>query len=91
MHMVLVVWEDARVLTDGAWSDKQDHKYEPYLVQQVGFLLKKTKKFLHLTEAIAPNHYGPVEQIPRGMVREIHYLNKCSNPGILKVPSTKEL
>lgn len=92
MHqMVLVIWEDARVLTDGAWSDKQDHKYEPYLVRQVGFLLKKTKKFLHLTEAIAPNHYGPVEQIPRGMVREIHYINVVGDPRILKESPTKEL
>lgn len=62
MHqMVLVIWEDARVLTDGAWSDKRDYKYEPYLVHQVGFLLKKTNKYLHITEAVAPNHYGPIE------------------------------
>lgn len=80
--MVLIIWEDARVLTEGAWASKEDHKYEPYLVHQVGFLIKKDKKFIHLTEAIAPEHYGPVEQIPRGMVREIHYLNKSSNPGV---------
>jgi hypothetical protein len=40
--LVLVVWEDAKVMDPGAWADNKVHTYDPHIWHQVGFLLSAT-------------------------------------------------
>lgn len=72
--IVLVIWEDAKVLTEGAWTINETHDYIPYIVHQVGYLLLDTPSGIHITEAWTPDLLGPVEQIPRGMIKEMKFL-----------------
>lgn len=74
--IVLVVWEDARVLTEGAWAENISYQYTPHIVHQLGFLLLDVPEGILITEAWHEELIGPVEQIPRGMIREICYLRK---------------
>lgn len=72
--IVLVIWEDAKVLTEGAWATNQEYEYTPHMVSQVGFLLLDVPEGIHITEAWHPELIGPVEQIPRGMIRKLTFL-----------------
>jgi hypothetical protein len=72
--IVLVIWEDAKVLTEGAWAVNQEYEYIPHMVSQVGFLLLDVPDGIHITEAWHPELIGPVEQIPRGMIKELKFL-----------------
>lgn len=70
--LYLVVWEDAKVVTEGAaWHSITDLAYEPYLVHQVGFLIKDVPAGIMLSEAYADGLMGNPTQIPRGMIREM--------------------
>lgn len=70
--LYLVVWEDAKVVTEGAaWHSITDLTYEPYLVHQVGFLIKDVPAGIMLSEAYADGLMGNPTQIPRGMIREM--------------------
>lgn len=77
MHpLVAVLWEDATVLDHDNWSSDAVHDYkEPQLILQVGFLLHKSRKGLILTSALGDGFVAARDQIPMGMVREIHYLS----------------
>lgn len=78
--LVLVVWEDAKVVADGPWTENKDRPYEPHLVYQVGFLLKDTKQGVQLTQAWHPDLISPPDQIPRGMIRSVTYLQPGEKP-----------
>lgn len=68
----LVIWEDAKVVTEGAaWHTITDLTYEPYLVHQVGFLIKDVPAGIMISEAYADGLMGNPTQIPRGMIREM--------------------
>ena len=74
--LYLVVWEDAKVVTEGAaWHTVTDITYEPYLVHQVGFLIKDVPEGIMLSEAYADGLMGNPTQIPRGMIREMTKLS----------------
>jgi hypothetical protein len=72
--IVAVAWDDAKAI-DG-WGEEDD-TLEPCIVLSVGFLVKKTPKYIVLAQDIAPD--GTVcgrGQIPRGMVKRIKVLKK---------------
>ena len=74
--LVMVLWEDATVLDHDNWaSDTASHDWEPQLIVQVGFLLHKSKKGIVLTSALGDGFVAARDQIPMGMVRELHYLS----------------
>lgn len=73
--LVLIEWEDARVLDDGGpWTANTPTEYRPHLVQQVGFLVLDAPEGVHLTHAWHPDLVAPREQIPRSMIRRIEPL-----------------
>lgn len=60
----------------GPWVDSSTNEYKPYLVHQVGFLVKDVPEGIIITQAVAPGIQAVPDQIPRGMIREIKYLRK---------------
>ena len=70
--LVLVEWEDAKVLDDGGpWAVNAPTDYRPHLVQQVGFLMLDAPEGIHLTPAWHPELIAARDQIPRAMIRRI--------------------
>lgn len=73
--LVLVTWEDAKVMDTDTWVDNdQGHAYAPHIHQQVGFLLSRTRRGIVLTATWSPELISARDSIPRGMVRSIEYL-----------------
>ena len=72
--IVLVVWEDAKVLDAGPWAENKTHDYQPHLVHQVGFLLSHTEQGVVLTQAWHPELVAARDQIPLGMIRSMTVL-----------------
>jgi hypothetical protein len=71
----LVVWEDARSLHAGnGWQSREVQDYVPYLVHQVGFVIRSDEAGVHMTDSVTPDFTGPVSQIPRGMIRTMKKL-----------------
>lgn len=71
---VTVVWEDCLELDiDDLWVEKvQDFKWEPYLVETIGFLLYDGPEGVVVTDTwTAKDHTGTRTQIPRGMIRSV--------------------
>ena len=71
MRLVAIEWEDARDLATDQWYDVQEWEYIPCIVRTVGYVLKETKKGYILTNSMHETQTGPVNQIPRAMVRSI--------------------
>lgn len=68
----LVVWEDAKVVSEGgAWHSHADVAYTPYLIYQVGYIIKDVPEGILLSEAWSADMIGNPTQIPRGMIRSI--------------------
>ncbi len=70
---VCVIWEDATA-TDGPWVENKPREYKPKLITSVGFLVLDDEQGIHLTGAWCPDIIGAPDQIPRGMIRSITYL-----------------
>lgn len=69
--MVLVRWEDAKMLEGGPWCENKERAYESHEVIQVGFLTLDVPEGIHLVSAWHPDITSPPDQIPRAMIREI--------------------
>lgn len=75
--MVLVVWEDAKVIDEGdTWVENKKAEYKPHIFHQVGFLTLLTEEGLHLTSSWSDDLIAKRDQIPRAMVRSITYLEQ---------------
>ena len=72
--VVMVQWEDAKVMDDGPWASNKGHDYSPHIVFQVGFLLSDTEQGVILSQGWHPDIVAARDQIPRGMIRSITYL-----------------
>lgn len=75
--LVSVTWEDAACLDHGeTWVPTPDvpPTYEPVIITTVGFLLHQSDAGLIVTGAWSPDRTGPRDQIPKGMVREVVFL-----------------
>lgn len=74
--LVLVAWEDAKVISDGGvWMTNRELHYDPHIFWQVGFLIKDDKQGIILGEAWHAELIGNPTQIPRGMIRSIKKLS----------------
>lgn len=72
----LVIWEDAKVVSEGgAWHSQGEIPYTPYLIYQIGFLIKDVPEGIMLSEAWSADLIGPPTQIPRGMIRGMRKLS----------------
>lgn len=70
--IVLVSWEDAKVVSDGgAWMHNRELEYVPHIVWQAGFLIKSCAEGIMVVDAWHPDLIGNPTQIPRAMVRSI--------------------
>lgn len=79
--LVLVVWEDIKVKDNAAgtaWVENKHPKYEPHLVEQVGFLVSDEPAGIIVTHAWNPQLVAPYEQIPRGAIRAIYRLQRST-------------
>jgi len=73
--VVLISWEDAKVISDGGvWMTNREFDYEPHTVWQVGFLLKDDPAGIIIVEAWHKDLIGNPTQIPRGMIKSLQYL-----------------
>jgi hypothetical protein len=72
--MVAVVWEDIKTLDGGAWVETKTPEVKPHIVCQVGFLLKKTRTHVLITQAWHPELMSPPDQIPRKVIRSLTHL-----------------
>lgn len=73
-YMVLVEWEDAKVLDDSAWAENKDHIYKPHIFLSVGFLLHDGPDGVILTSAYSDSLVAARDQIPRSMIRKVRRL-----------------
>lgn len=73
--LVVVTWEDATMLDEGAWADTDtEHEYKAKIFEQVGFLLHDGPEGVILTHAWHEETIAAREQIPRGMIRRVRKL-----------------
>jgi hypothetical protein len=72
--LVLVTWEDAKVLDDSAWAANKDHDYKAMIFESVGFLLSDTPEGVILTSAWSEDMVAARDQIPRGMIVKVRKL-----------------
>lgn len=76
-QMVLVVWEDAKMLDAEAWvANTPIKETKPCIIHTVGFLFHADEERMVLVESWNEDITGPRQQIPRGMVRSVHNLKK---------------
>jgi hypothetical protein len=75
-QLVQVVWEDAQCLDSTPWVETPDTPitYKPMLITTVGFLLHQSDAGLIITSSWHPDQTAPRDQIPKGMVREVVFL-----------------
>lgn len=74
---VYVVWEDCYEMDTDLWVEKpsEPFKWEPYLVEQIGFLLYDGPEGIVLTDSWTDReHIGTRVQIPRGMIRKLEFI-----------------
>lgn len=71
MRAVVVEWEDARDLAIAPWNDVQEWEYNPCIVHTVGFVIYDGPEGLILTNSLHDTQTGPVNQIPRAMIRSV--------------------
>jgi len=79
--LVRVLWEDAACLDDGTWVTDESSDYKPVLITSVGFLLHDSEAGVIITAAWSPDNMGPRDQIPRGMIRRMDYLEPVVSKG----------
>lgn len=73
----LVVWEDAKSLNPGeVWAiQRESYVYEPAIMHTAGFVLYDGPEGVIITGTWSDHCIAPEDQIPRGMVRSITYLD----------------
>lgn len=72
--VVLVQWEDAKIIDAGPWVEEKEYAYTPYVVSTVGFVLSHSEEGIVLTDSVAKGLTGCVHQIPAKMTLEITLL-----------------
>jgi hypothetical protein len=69
--LVLVVWEDAKVIGDNTWLENKKREYVPHLFYQTGFLTLDDVQGIHVVSTWHPDLVSQPDQIPRAMIRSI--------------------
>lgn len=77
---VCVVWEDIKVVDSSTWVHHEDveadFKWKPFLVKTLAFLIFDGPEGIVLSSDWSTELIGPRVQIPRGCIREMHFLDK---------------
>lgn len=72
MKLVLVVWEDASIMDDGPWTERESARpHEPTIFHQVGWLYSLDSEAVVLTAAVSDKLMAPRDRIPVGMVKQL--------------------
>lgn len=74
--IVCVVWEDARTIDGGAWTDNTPATFTPHIVHQVGYLMQQSDEGVILTQAWHPEIIAARDKIPAGMIRSVTFLSE---------------
>ena len=70
--LVLVEWDDTKVVDSGTWADRHGAiEAKPERFQQVGWLLERTATELVLTSTLSHDIMAPRDCIPMGVVRSV--------------------
>ncbi len=72
MKLVKVIWEDAASMD--SWQDLEDYDMgDDYIVETIGFLVKKTNKHITVVSQVCHSHDKATHfmKIPRETVRKI--------------------
>jgi hypothetical protein len=86
VKLVLVEWEDASIVDDSAWVDRDTQKKpEPRVFKQVGWLVDMAPDAVILTSAYDHISMATRERIPMGMVRSVVEFNPAKGAP-LKLP-----
>lgn len=74
VKIVQITWED--ITSQCGWIDTDDIDIEICICNSVGFLLKKTKKYILIAQTMAGDveMCGNVKKIPMGVVKKIKIL-----------------
>jgi hypothetical protein len=82
MDLVYIEWDDAEdfSVNGSAWANEreaQEFAKKTYIVQSVGWLVKKTRFYLSIASDYDPNHgnYGTLRKVPRKMIKRLEILN----------------
>lgn len=67
MKIVLIDWVDSGG-NDVVWENKDTWELEPLPCKTVGFLLKKTPKYVVISQSDSPDQHGRLFVIPRGAI-----------------------
>jgi hypothetical protein len=77
-RLAVVEWEDAHDQDGGvAWVDNpgKEEPWAAYIVISVGFVLYDGPEGMRLTSAWSKDVIGHRDNIPRGMIRKVSWLN----------------
>lgn len=79
--IIEVWWDDAETCGDGSWMDAESvHEAlsTPLpVVKSVGFLCHSDDSFIAITDnVVATGSTGNITKIPKGMIRNIYYLQR---------------
>lgn len=74
--IVLVVWQDAKTIDGGPWTDNTPTEFKPHIVHQVGYLMQQSDEGVILTQAWHPEIIAARDQIPAGMIRSVTFLTE---------------
>ena len=89
MRLVLLVWEDAAIVDDGPWVEREAPVTKPVIFHQVGWLQEVTNEAIVLTHAVGDHAMAARDRIPRGMVKTILQLDP--DAGVpLKLPRKRK-
>jgi len=76
MRLAVVEWEDACEIDNTPWEfEPEEHTYTPYIVTQVGYVCYDGPEGVILTSAYGSGQLARRNQIPRGMIRNVTYLD----------------
>lgn len=71
---VLIIWEDAA--HQSGWLDGEEVEATDCEVETVGWLVRIDDQRLIIAQSLAEGCHAQTLQIPRGMVREVIYLER---------------
>jgi hypothetical protein len=74
---IRIIWDDAE--SDAAWQDEPTAPLGPTLMLSIGFLIRDEPDYILMADTyeLGPNTkmIGNTNKIPRGMIKEIQFLN----------------
>lgn len=83
MRLVRVVWEDASIVDDGTWVQKDNLPIPKVVIfNQVGWLFDLTAEHVVLSSCVGDDLIGPRDRIPIGMVKSITEFDQAAGTAV---------